>query len=154
MRTSEDPVKPGYEVRDVNARGVTLLALGLAIAVGVALLLMLALFGWLAARSSQGERPLVSLAGPADALPPEPRLQSDPARDLATMRAQEQALLDGYAWVDRDAGIASMPIREAMKLVVARGLPAREVPGAASTEAPRSDEAPVAGDAGPAGEKP
>jgi hypothetical protein len=34
------------------------------------------------------------------------------------LRAKQRAALDGYAWVDRDRGIASIPISEAMRLVV------------------------------------
>jgi len=127
MRTSEGPVKRGYEVRDVNARGVTLLALGLSAAVGIAMVLMVVLFDRLAARETRGQQPPISLAGADDALPPEPRLQADPARDLAAMRAAEEALLEGYVWVDREAGIASIPIGEAMERVVADGLPVRDV---------------------------
>ncbi len=53
---------------------------------------------------------------------PEPRLQTDPPEDLATLRAREEKALDTYYWVDRDKGIVHIPIDEAMKQVVARGL--------------------------------
>jgi len=125
MRTNEGRGGPGYEVRDVNARGVTILAVGLSAIVVVAMALMVVLFDWLAARAARGQQPPLSLAGAPDALPPDPRLQAHPARDLAAMRAEEQATLDGYAWVDREAGIVSIPIQEAMERVVARGLPVR-----------------------------
>ena len=42
-------------------------------------------------------------------------------------------MLNGYSWVDRNAGVVRIPIDEAMKLTVQRGLPAR--PG--TTEAER-----------------
>jgi hypothetical protein len=51
------------------------------------------------------------------AIPPEPRLQSDPSSDLAAERTREQAQLDGYAWVDRDAGIARIPVDRAMDIL-------------------------------------
>lgn len=53
---------------------------------------------------------------------PEPRLQTDPADDLAKLRAREEKELDTYYWIDRDKGIIHIPIGEAMKQVVARGL--------------------------------
>jgi len=53
---------------------------------------------------------------------PEPRLQTDSPEDLATLRAREEKALDTYYWVDRDKGIVHIPIDEAMKQVVARGL--------------------------------
>jgi hypothetical protein len=53
---------------------------------------------------------------------PEPRLQTDPPDDLAKLRAREQKELDTYYWIDRDKGIVHIPIDEAMKQVVARGI--------------------------------
>lgn len=60
------------------------------------------------------------------AIPTEPRLQSNPAADLAAERAREQALLSRYVWVDRDAGIARIPVDRAMD-ILARS--SRRVPG-------------------------
>lgn len=54
---------------------------------------------------------------PLGATPSEPRLQSDPAVDLAAERAREQAQLDGYSWVNRDAGIARIPVDLAMDIL-------------------------------------
>lgn len=53
---------------------------------------------------------------------PEPRLQTDPPDDLAKLRDREQKELDTYYWVDRDKGIVHIPIDEAMKQVLARGI--------------------------------
>lgn len=58
-----------------------------------------------------------------DIAPPGPRLELDPPSDLAKLRAREQTQLDGYGWVDRDKGIARIPIAQAMKDVAARGIP-------------------------------
>jgi hypothetical protein len=55
--------------------------------------------------------------------PPGPRLQTNPAADLERFRADEQKKLDGYTWVDREKGTVRMPIREAMKKLVATGIP-------------------------------
>ena len=63
---------------------------------------------------------------PALRLPPAPRLQANPRLELQEMRAEENAVLQSYGWVDRDQGVARMPIDEAMKIVVQRGLPARD----------------------------
>ena len=43
------------------------------------------------------------------------------------MRAAEQQVLTTYGWVDRNAGVVRIPIDEAMKLAIQRGLPARAV---------------------------
>jgi hypothetical protein len=58
-------------------------------------------------------------------LPPEPRLQTDPHRDLLRLRESEDKLLNTYGWVDRNAGVVRIPIEQAMKLTVQRGLPSR-----------------------------
>jgi hypothetical protein len=54
-------------------------------------------------------------------LPPEPRLQVNPGRDLMEHRRVEQEILDGYAWVDKKAGIVRIPIEQAMDVLAKRG---------------------------------
>jgi len=58
-------------------------------------------------------------------LPPEPRLQTEPREDLRTLRESEEQALTTYGWVDKNAGIVRIPIDQAMKLTVERGLPSR-----------------------------
>lgn len=60
-------------------------------------------------------------------LPPEPRLQPIPEKDLAAMRAEEKARLSSYGWVAKQEGIAHVPIERAMALTVEKGL-ARQQP--------------------------
>ncbi|HET7360075.1 MAG TPA: hypothetical protein VFJ04_08005 [Rhodanobacteraceae bacterium] len=50
-------------------------------------------------------------------IPPAPLLQPHPAMDLAQERALQHARLHGYAWVDRKAGIARIPIDRAVALL-------------------------------------
>jgi hypothetical protein len=58
-------------------------------------------------------------------LPPEPRLQSDPIGELAQLREEETAILTTPDWVDREAGVARIPIAAALAAVAERGrLPA------------------------------
>jgi len=49
-------------------------------------------------------------------LPPLPRLQTNPLRDLQAVRTVEDSHLDRYAWIDRERGIARIPIDRAMVL--------------------------------------
>ena len=51
---------------------------------------------------------------------PEPVLQKAPQNDLRRFEAAQQAALSGYGWVDRDHGIARVPIDEAMRMTAAR----------------------------------
>jgi hypothetical protein len=50
-------------------------------------------------------------------LPPTPREQVHPITDYQRYRAAEQAKLEAYAWVDRQGGVAQIPIERAMALV-------------------------------------
>jgi hypothetical protein len=49
--------------------------------------------------------------------PPEPRLLSRPRGALDALRAEEHALLDEYAWVNREAGIVRIPVERAIELL-------------------------------------
>lgn len=55
--------------------------------------------------------------------PPTPRLQLDPAADLARFRADEEKRLNTYYWIDKTKGIVHIPITQAMKEVAQKGLP-------------------------------
>jgi hypothetical protein len=46
--------------------------------------------------------------------PPPPVLQVDPRGDLAVFRAEEDARLKSYGWVERGKGIVHIPIARAM----------------------------------------
>lgn len=67
-------------------------------------------------------------------LPPEPRLQTNPAVDLRQVREREEKLLHSYQWIDKESGVLRIPIERAMEILAERGLPYRE-------EAPESPAA-------------
>ena len=116
----------GHEERDVHARPVALAALGLAVVFVGAFLAMHLLFNFFAAlhaRQTAAPSPLAGAYGLKEA--PEPRLQTSPLQDLAALRARDAAVLDSYAWVDREAGIVRIPIERAIAVLAERGLPAR-----------------------------
>ena len=60
---------------------------------------------------------------------PLPPILSTPVTDLAEMRAAEQRALTSYGWVDQQKGIVRIPIDEAMKLTLQRGLPVQAAGG-------------------------
>jgi hypothetical protein len=68
-------------------------------------------------------------------IPPGPRLQAHPQGDLAKFRAQEAALLSGYAWTDPQHDYARIPIRRAMQIYVAQHAPAKAAPPSTSVGA-------------------
>lgn len=51
-------------------------------------------------------------------IPPAPRLQPHPDRDIASERAQKQGMLSQYAWTDPSRHYARIPIQRAMQLYV------------------------------------
>ena len=116
-----------HETTDVDIRGIVAFAAALFVAAVVIHFFVWLLFAYFSAREAARVAPEYPLAaGQETRLPPEPRLQTNPRQDLADLRAQEDAVLNSYGWVDKNAGVVRIPISEAMKLVVQRGLPARE----------------------------
>lgn len=61
--------------------------------------------------------------------PAAPRLQTQPFKDVYLLRQSENERLSSYAWVSKEQGTVRIPIDEAMRLVLQRGLPVR--PGGA-----------------------
>jgi hypothetical protein len=54
---------------------------------------------------------------------PEPRLENNERTELNGFRYNEEEQLNSYGWVDQNAGIAHIPIDQAMQLIAQRGLP-------------------------------
>lgn len=54
--------------------------------------------------------------------------------EYARLFASDEAKLNNYSWVNQKSGIVRIPIKEAMQLVAERGLPARTLDDAASSE--------------------
>src|SRR5262245_45448443 len=110
-------VPRGHEERDVRVRTIFVLGVGfLAVAAVIQVVLWFHLRGLWALRQRRLPPPSPVATALPDA-PPEPRLQTAPAVDLQALRAAEQAELDGYGWVDRDAGVVRIPIARAMELL-------------------------------------
>lgn len=113
------PETPGHETRDVNVRGAMWFTVILSVAILASLGLMKLTFDqFAAAEDRQQSEPASSLTGTGPSQPPQPRLQMSPVQDLQAMRAEQEALLSSYAWVDREAGVARIPVERAMQLLV------------------------------------
>jgi hypothetical protein len=67
-------------------------------------------------------------------MPPEPRLQGFPGhRDDAQADMREKVLSDTEenqktGWIDQSAGIAQIPVQDAMKIIAEKGLPGAPAP--------------------------
>src|SRR5579864_6783865 len=110
-----------HETRDAYLPALVILGGVMAMTIAVALIGMRFLFF-----SYAKARP----AGPGEApfaiqrvLPPEPRLQPTPRRDLAAYLGEQKKELDTYEWLDRQNGVVHIPITRAMQLLLKEGLP-------------------------------
>ena|SRR5258706_11412992 len=115
-----------HEESDANIIAVFAFGVGLIGVVAVVFLLVFVLFRFFEVRDAARVPPAYPLAISREALPPEPRLQINPREDLADLHAKEDALLTSYGWVDKNAGVVRIPIDEAMRLTLERGLAARQ----------------------------
>jgi hypothetical protein len=116
----------GHEARDVRFRPIVAAGLTGVVVVVLAFVVVRWLFAFYLARDARLGPPANPLAASyGRELPPEPRLQANPLLDIAQLRAAEDAILEGYGWVDRKQGVVRIPIERAIELTAERGLPAR-----------------------------
>jgi hypothetical protein len=131
MSEPHNPDNPAvvHEESDVNVRAILGYGIGLMAIAAVVHLFLWWLLGMYTRQAERAQAQAYPLAAEQQQqLPPSPRFQENPQQDMRELRARQQALLEGYAWVNRDGGVARIPIEEAMRMVVERGLPTREAP--------------------------
>ena len=133
--THHDPAQPpphiehdatDHESSDVNVRAIlTFVAVlfGSAAVIHVLIWLLFIYFERGIDRSAPMAYPLS--ISQRTRVPPEPRLQTSPREDLRELRAREDEQLQSYGWIDRNGGVVRIPIDEAMRLTIERGLPTR-----------------------------
>ncbi len=121
--TAHEPLH--HEESDVDSRAIFRFGLWLVVVmVGVYAAVWL-IFGAFDRREASGSVSDFPLAVERSVLPPQPRLQIEPRLELRALQQRDEALLNSYGWADREAGLVRIPIAEAMRLTVERGLPVR-----------------------------
>jgi hypothetical protein len=128
------PPGSGHEHTDANVWIIVKFGIWLAISavvIHVGLGFLFALF------VKQSEETVVEfpLAGQEHRLPAAPRLQQFPENEFHEFRLREDAVLQQYGWVNRETGVVRMPIEQAMRLAVERGLPVRAAVNPAAPQA-------------------
>lgn len=118
----------GHESRDLDPRRIALFAAALAAVVIFAAGMALLFEHYAAGRHAALQAPVSPLAPMREATPA-PRLQVNGAEELRRMRAEEDAALHSYGWIDRERGIVRIPIEAAMQELAGKGLPVREEKG-------------------------
>jgi hypothetical protein len=73
-------------------------------------------------------------------VPPMAKLQADPMKEISDFRAEEKSVLDHAGWIDKEKGIARIPVHQALEKVASEGLPVRgeAVPDAPAAETPET----------------
>jgi hypothetical protein len=134
-----------FEKRDVKIRTIYWYLFALGISVVLSLIFCVYLYRFLDRLVAQWQPPAMPAREAAlkhmspserDSLmyPPEPRLQgvpghdTDPQTDLREKLREDNEANERLGWVDRNAGIAQIPVSEAMKIIAEKGLPGAAAP--------------------------
>lgn len=118
--------RPGrYERSDADASATLRAGLWVLGVMFLTALLVVPIYRLLAERESalQPEPMQVAKSETSEPAATFPKLVESEPRVLGEFRAQEDALLGSYGWVEKDKGIVRIPIDEAMRIVAERGLP-------------------------------
>lgn len=126
------PTNPdvNFESADINTRTILTYLIYLAISVIAAFVISVYVFRYATKSAVDSETALPpSRQGVAPTKPPEPMLQgvpghqTDAQQDLRDRIAADEAENNKLEWVNPQAGIARIPVSEAMKIIAEKGLP-------------------------------
>jgi hypothetical protein len=127
------PVHPdvSFEKTDVSTPPILKFLVYLGIGVVLSYVLTLGVYRGLKSYwTSTYTPPLPSRIEAGPTMPPEPRLQgmpghlTDPQQDWREKLERDTEANTKLAWVDERSGIAQIPVKDAMQLIVEKGLPA------------------------------
>ncbi len=146
-----------YDRTDLSARGIFMFLVSLAATCLVILLIAWGLMRYFAQQPlSQVPRTAAIVTPTRQISPtgdpaqrfPAPQLQPDPVADLNKFRTSLEERLNSYGWVDKNTGIAHIPIEKAIEMMSQNGLPARPAPALAPRASFGSGDGSIAGAAG------
>ena len=110
--------QPRVEPNDVPVRGVALGMVGLFMLILVSAAIV---GGMLFLIGGDNPQPRATPLEAREVIPPAPRLETSATGERAEIEGAAKTRLHGYAWVDEKAGIARIPIEEAMRRTVETG---------------------------------
>ncbi|QUE77977.1 hypothetical protein [Stutzerimonas stutzeri] len=139
MSVPVDPVskEDGFEHHDANVKVLLIIGFGIFAVLLVAGIGVAGLLWWYDLQPGEAVTALERQA----AKPPEPRLESDPRAGGNDVLAAGREVIEHYGWVDRDAGLARIPVDRGMLLLAQRGWPSRAEPESGETMPPREQQA-------------
>jgi len=125
-----------YEQRDIKVHSIYWYLIALTISVAASFFICIYILRYTERFVSRHEAPLmparVAMGPDFRVMPPEPRLQgvpghgSDPQADLRQKIESDTAANEKLGWIDQNAGIAQIPVQDAMKIIAEKGLPAAQ----------------------------
>jgi hypothetical protein len=121
MADSRKSVPSGHaEVydRELNLRTILGFCAGV---VGVTIVALLVMW-WMSDSFKRQEQAKDAAPSPLaeaqlDPIPPGPRLQPTPPRDMDELRVRDREALTTYGWVDKPSGIAHIPVDRAIQIL-------------------------------------
>jgi hypothetical protein len=122
VKEPEHPQR-GYEDSDVSMGRLFAFAGGIVALIALGVLGSAVVFHFFVRHQPLG--PPASPFEDVRTVPPEPRLQTTAPLDLQRYHADQEKILEGYGWVDPQAGIVRIPVERAMDLLLQKGYPVR-----------------------------
>jgi hypothetical protein len=119
-----------FESSDIDTRTILSYLLYLALSVAAAFIASILVFKVTSKLAADSDTPMAPVhQGVGATMPPEPMLQgipghtTDPQLDMRQKLEQDEAANEKIDWINKQAGIAQIPVDEAMKIIVTKGLP-------------------------------
>jgi hypothetical protein len=126
-----------FESSDVQTKSILTYLLYLAITVIAAFAICVYILRYTTNFAAQSDTPPAPVhQGIAPTMPPEPRLQgilgheTDAQQDRRNKLKEDTEANEKLGWIDEKAGIAQIPVKDAMKIIAEKGLPAVAAPPA------------------------
>lgn len=118
----DDLTHEGYEKRDVDIRAILWLGASIMLTMLVGGLVVAGLMNYFRA-DIKSRDPIASPLADLDQVPPLPHLQASPNHEYREFRVEQEAALNSYGWIDKQAGVVRIPVGRAIDLLLERGLP-------------------------------
>ena len=124
-REPRTDLQASYELSDLRPGYIAFFGIGLSVVLVISVVIASLIVHYKTVQHARQDTPIPRLAQEREATPG-PRLQVDAHSELHQMRAAEDAALNNYGWVDKNAGIVRIPVDQAMEVLAKKGLPARK----------------------------
>ncbi|HKW33761.1 MAG TPA: hypothetical protein VJN92_12200 [Candidatus Acidoferrum sp.] len=126
-----------FEESDIKVGTIYWYLVALGLATVAALIISIFVYRFTSSLAASSDTPPPpSRAALGRDFPPEPRLQGvpghefDPQKDLRFKLKADDDANEKLAWIDKNAGIAQIPVEDAMKIIAEKGLPGASAPSA------------------------